>query len=125
MIVGGHPIRVYSRRDPSELPWGELGVDLVFECTGLFRDEPELAKHLGAGARFVLLSAPARTETIATVVHGANHAVADQRVISCVSCTTNCITPVMEVLPPHRRGPRRDDHGARLHILPAAGGWAE
>jgi glyceraldehyde 3-phosphate dehydrogenase len=101
LIVGGQPIRVYSRRDPSELPWGELGVDLVFECTGAFRDEPELAKHLDAGARFVILSAPARAESIATVVHGANHAAADQRVISCASCTTNCITPVVEVL--HRR----------------------
>jgi glyceraldehyde 3-phosphate dehydrogenase len=101
LIVGGQPIPVYARRDPNELPWGELGVDLVFECTGVFRDEPELAKHLGAGARFVLLSAPARTETIATVVHGVNHAAADQRVISCASCTTNCITPVVEAL--HRR----------------------
>jgi glyceraldehyde 3-phosphate dehydrogenase len=101
LIVGGQPIPVYSCRDPSELPWGELGVELVFECTGVFRAEPELAKHLDAGSRFVLLSAPARTETIATVVHGANHAAADQRVISCASCTTNCITPVVEVL--HRR----------------------
>jgi glyceraldehyde 3-phosphate dehydrogenase len=101
LVIAGQPIPVYSHRNPGDLPWAELGVDLVFECTGMFRDEADLAKHLTAGARFVLLSAPARTETIATIVHGTNHATADQQIISCASCTTNCITPVVEVL--HRR----------------------
>lgn len=98
LIVGEQPIRVYSYPDPGELPWDELGVELVFECTGAFRDEQDLAKHLAAGARFVILSAPARSETLATVVHGTNHAERDQPIISCASCTTNCITPVVEVL---------------------------
>jgi glyceraldehyde 3-phosphate dehydrogenase len=98
LIVGEQPIRVYSCPDPGELPWDELGVELVFECTGAFRDEQDLAKHLAAGAKFVILSAPARSETLTTVVHGTNHAQRDQPIISCASCTTNCITPVVEVL---------------------------
>lgn len=98
LVVDGHRIPVSARRTPAELPWRELGVDLVFECTGAFRHEPELTGHLTAGARFVILSAPARTETVATVVHGTNRAGADQRIISCASCTTNCITPVVEIL---------------------------
>ncbi len=87
-----------ARRDPAELPWRELGVDLVLECTGAFRREEDLKKHLAAGARRVILSAPARTETVATVVHGVNQAPPDEQVVSCASCTTNCITPVAEVL---------------------------
>ena len=87
-----------ARRDPAELPWRDLGVDLVLECTGAFRREEDLKKHLAAGARRVILSAPARTETVATVVHGVNQAPPDEQVISCASCTTNCITPVAEVL---------------------------
>jgi glyceraldehyde 3-phosphate dehydrogenase len=98
LIIDGRAIRVFSCRDPDELPWHELGVELVFECTGALRHEEDLAKHLAAGARFVILSAPARTETVATVVHGANHPDPGQQIISCASCTTNCITPVVEVL---------------------------
>jgi glyceraldehyde 3-phosphate dehydrogenase len=98
LVLGGQRIPVYSCRNPAELPWSELGVDLVFECTGVFRREPELAGHLKAGAKFVLLSAPARTETLATVVYGTNPVAQDQQLISCASCTTNCITPVMEIL---------------------------
>ena len=98
LLVDGHRIPVYSHRDPADLPWRDLDIDLVFECTGALRGESDLARHLEAGARFVLLSAPARTDTIATVVHGTNRASADQRIISCASCTTNCITPVVEIL---------------------------
>lgn len=98
LTIDGQPIRVFSRRDPGELPWHELGVELVFECTGVFRQQDELAKHLAAGARFVLLSAPARTETIATVVSGVNQHNAGDQIISCASCTTNCITPIVEIL---------------------------
>ena len=87
-----------ARRDPAELPWRDLGVDLVLECTGAFRREEDLRKHLTAGARMVILSAPARSETVATVVHGVNKAPPDEQVVSCASCTTNCITPVAEVL---------------------------
>lgn len=98
LIVGGRALPVLACRDPAELPWGDLSVDLVLECTGAFRREGDLKKHLAAGARFVILSAPARTETVATVVHGVNRAPAGAQVISCASCTTNCITPVAEVL---------------------------
>jgi glyceraldehyde 3-phosphate dehydrogenase len=98
LTVGGREIPVLARRDPAELPWRDLGVDLVLECTGAFRREEDLKKHLAAGARRVILSAPARTETVATVVHGVNQAPVGEQVISCASCTTNCITPVAEVL---------------------------
>jgi glyceraldehyde 3-phosphate dehydrogenase len=98
LVVNGQRIPVYSCHNPAELPWSELGVDLVFECTGVFRREPELAAHLTAGAKYVLLSAPAKTESVATVVFGTSLAEQDQQIISCASCTTNCITPVMEIL---------------------------
>jgi glyceraldehyde 3-phosphate dehydrogenase (phosphorylating) len=101
LVVGGRKIPVLARQDPAELPWRDLRVDLVLECTGAFRHEEDLRKHLAAGARRVILSAPARTETVATVVHGVNQAPPNEQVISCASCTTNCITPVAEVL--HRR----------------------
>ncbi len=106
LVIGGRPVQVLSERDPAELPWRDLGVDLVLECTGAFRREDDLKKHLAAGARMVILSAPARTETVATVVHGVNRAPAGKQVISCASCTTNCITPVAEVLD-RRFGVRR------------------
>jgi glyceraldehyde 3-phosphate dehydrogenase len=98
LVIDGRRVPVYGARDPATLPWRDLGVDLVFECTGVFRHEEELRRHLQAGARFVILSAPARTETVATVVHGVNQASDGLQVISCASCTTNCITPVVEVL---------------------------
>ncbi len=98
LVVGGRKIPVLAERDPAGLPWKALGVDLVLECTGAFRREEDLRKHLAAGARKVILSAPARTETVATVVHGVNQAPAGEQVVSCASCTTNCITPVAEVL---------------------------
>ena len=98
LVIEGRTVPVLARRDPAELPWRDLGVELVLECTGAFRREEDLKKHLAAGARLVILSAPARTETVATVVHGVNRAPAGEQVISCASCTTNCITPVAEVL---------------------------
>lgn len=98
LMIDGQPIRVFSRRNPSELPWRELGVELVFECTGAFRQHDELVKHLAAGARFVVLSAPARTETITTVVPGVNRHNTGDQIVSCASCTTNCITPIVEIL---------------------------
>jgi glyceraldehyde 3-phosphate dehydrogenase len=98
LVVDGHRVPVYAKRTPADLPWRELNVDLVFECTDAFRTEPELAGHLAAGARFAILSAPARTETVPTVVHGTNQADGQARIISCASCTTNCITPVVEIL---------------------------
>ncbi len=97
LVVHGHRIPVSAEAEPSRLPWRELGVDLVLECTGVFTQEQDLRKHLVAGASYVLLSAPAATADVSTVVHGVNTAVGDPRVISCASCTTNCISPVVEI----------------------------
>jgi len=101
LLVDGRRIAAFAERDPANLPWAELGVDLVLECTGVFRSEEGLRKHLQAGASYVILSAPTTSDTVPTVVHGVNRPDGEQRIISCASCTTNCITPVIEVA--HRR----------------------
>jgi glyceraldehyde 3-phosphate dehydrogenase len=98
LVVDGRRLRTLSSRDPSELPWKELGVELVFECTGAHTRREDLEKHVRAGARFVLLSAPSKAEDVETVVHGANTAQGDGVILSCASCTTNCITPIVEVI---------------------------
>lgn len=98
LIVDGRPHRVFAERDPARLPWGELAVDLVLECTGAFRRKEELERHIQAGARYVILSAPARGDEMPTVVHGVNAPDGSMRIISCASCTTNCIAPVVEVM---------------------------
>lgn len=98
LVVDGREIRVLSEKDPGKLPWDELGVDLVFECTGIFRQREECEKHLAAGARTVVLSAPGKGGDIPTIVHGVNHAEEGEAIFSCASCTTNCITPVVEVM---------------------------
>ncbi|MGZ8374448.1 MAG: type I glyceraldehyde-3-phosphate dehydrogenase [Nitrospira sp.] len=91
--------RVYAERDPARLPWGELGVDLVFECTGLFTTKDELTRHLQAGAKRVILSAPAQDHDIPTVVYGVNpYRESDGPILSCASCTTNCIAPIAEII---------------------------
>ncbi len=96
--VAGETYRVLSEKDPANLPWNETGIDLVFECTGIFTKKPDLVKHIRAGAKHVILSAPAKSEDVETIVHGVNKAKAGTEVISCASCTTNCITPVVEVM---------------------------
>ncbi|MGP4028767.1 type I glyceraldehyde-3-phosphate dehydrogenase [Actinomadura sp. 3N407] len=101
LLVDGHRIPAFTERDPAELPWGDLGVDLVLECTGVFTREEDLKKHIEAGASYVILSAPSKTETVPTVVHGVNRPDGEPRIVSCASCTTNCITPIVEVA--HRR----------------------
>jgi glyceraldehyde 3-phosphate dehydrogenase len=97
LLVDGTRIAAFAERDPENLPWADLGVDLVLECTGVFRSEEGLQKHLRAGASYVILSAPTTSETVPTVVHSVNRADGVPRIISCASCTTNCITPVIEV----------------------------
>jgi glyceraldehyde 3-phosphate dehydrogenase len=98
LVVAGRKLKTLSVREPLELPWKDLGIDLVFECTGALTRRDDLEKHVRAGARFVLLSAPSKDEDIATVVHGANAAGGTFTIISCASCTTNCITPIVEVI---------------------------
>jgi len=100
MIVNGDRIRVLAQRDPAKLPWGELGVDIVFECTGLFTSKAKASAHLAGGARKVLISAPGGDDVDATVVFGVNHDVlrASHTVVSNASCTTNCLAPMAKVL---------------------------
>ena len=100
LIVDGDPIKVLAERDPANLPWKELGVDIVLECTGLFATRDKASAHLRAGAQKVVVSAPAGTNVDATIVYGVNHHLLDasHRVISNASCTTNCLAPVAKVL---------------------------
>ncbi len=100
MVVNGDRIRVFAQRDPSKLPWGELGVDFVLECTGLFTSKAKAAAHLAGGAKKVVISAPGGDDVDATVVFGVNHQIlrALHTVISNASCTTNCLAPVAQVL---------------------------
>jgi len=98
MIVGSQRYKVLNEKDPSKLPWGDMDVDLVFECTGIFKKKPDLQKHIDAGAKQVILSAPAKGEgDVPFVVHGVNDA-EGSAIISTASCTTNCIAPVIEVI---------------------------
>jgi len=101
LMVDGRRIAAFAERDPANLPWADLGVDLVLECTGVFKTEDDLKKHIQAGASFVILSAPTTSETVPTVVHGVNHPDGAAQIISCASCTTNCITPVVEIAHRH------------------------
>jgi glyceraldehyde 3-phosphate dehydrogenase len=100
MVLGDKKIRVFSETDPADLPWKDLGVDVVLECTGRFRTRDAAAKHLEAGAGHVIISAPGKDPDI-TVVMGVNHEQVDRdqhRIISNASCTTNCLAPVAKVL---------------------------
>ncbi len=99
IIVGDHRVRVYAEADPKNLPWGELGIDVVFECTGLFTSLEKASAHIDAGAKKVIISAPAKGE-LKTIVYNVNHdtLTGDEKVISAASCTTNCLAPVVKVM---------------------------
>jgi len=100
MVVNGDRIRVLANRNPAELPWGELGVDVVMECTGLFTSKEKAAAHLKGGAKKVIISAPGGKDVDATIVYGVNHGTlkAAHTVISNASCTTNCLAPLVKPL---------------------------
>ena len=100
MVVNGDRIRVFANRDPAALPWGELGVDVVMECTGFFTSKEKASAHLKGGAKKVIISAPGGKDVDATVVFGVNHGVlrSSHTVISNASCTTNCLAPAVKVL---------------------------
>ena len=100
LVVNGDRVKVLAERDPSKLPWGDLGVDVVLECTGLFNNRDAAAKHLAAGARKVLISAPAGKDVDATIVYGVNHGSlkASDQIVSNASCTTNCLAPLVKPL---------------------------
>jgi len=100
LVVNGDRIRVCAQKDPAQLPWKELGVDVVLECTGLFTSKAKTSAHIMAGAKKVIISAPGDKDVDATVVYGVNHGVlkAAHTVISNASCTTNCLAPLVKAL---------------------------
>src|SRR5580765_1999987 len=100
MVVNGDRIKVLAHRNPAELPWKELGVDVVLECTGLFTTKEKAGAHLTAGAKKVIISAPGGKDVDGSVVYGVNHNTlkASHTVISNASCTTNCLAPMAKVL---------------------------
>ncbi|MCG2585890.1 type I glyceraldehyde-3-phosphate dehydrogenase [Massilia sp. TS11] len=100
MIVNGDKIRVFAERNPANIPWGELGVDVVLECTGFFTSKEKASAHLQGGAKKVIISAPGGKDVDATIVYGVNHGTlkASDTVISNASCTTNCLAPLVKPL---------------------------
>ncbi len=100
LVVNGDRIRVCAQKDPAQLPWKELGVEVVLECTGLFTSKAKASAHIAAGAKRVIISAPGEKDVDATVVYGVNHAVLkpSYTVISNASCTTNCLAPLVKAL---------------------------
>ncbi len=97
LVVGGKTIKFLSVKDPATLPWKDLGIEVVFECTGVFTNSEGLAKHVQAGAKYVILSAPPK-DVMCTIVHGVTQPPAGQQAFSCASCTTNCIAPIVEII---------------------------
>ncbi len=100
LVINGKKVRVLSERDPAKLPWGELGVDVVHECTGFFASKEKASAHFTGGAKKVIISAPGGNDVDATIVYGVNHGVlkASDTVISNASCTTNCLAPLVRPL---------------------------
>ena len=152
LSIGGRSIKIVAEKEPGKLPWKELGVDIVLECTGLFTEKEKAKAHLEAGARKVIISAPAKGHD-ATIVLGVNTEVYDgakHDVISCGSCTTNCLAPVAKVLNdafgikrglmntihsytndqavldiPHRKGDLRRARAAAMNMIPSSTGAAK
>ena len=100
LVINGDRLRVFAERDPAKLPWAELGIDVVLECTGLFKDRKKAGMHIEAGAKKVIISAPGGGDIDATVVYGVNHGdlKASDQIISNASCTTNCLAPMAKAL---------------------------
>ena len=99
IIIGNRKVKVYSEKDPAMLPWKDLDIDVVFECTGLFTSEEKAMAHITAGAKKVIISAPAKGD-LKTIVYNVNHQTltGEEKIISAASCTTNCLAPVVDVL---------------------------
>ena len=152
LVIGGRKVKITAEKDPAKLPWKELGVDIVLECTGLFTDKDKAAQHITAGAKKVIISAPAKNHDV-TIVLGVNteqYDGAKHDVISCGSCTTNCLAPVAKVLHdtfgikrglmttihsytndqavldvPHRKGDLRRARAAAMNMVPSSTGAAK
>jgi glyceraldehyde 3-phosphate dehydrogenase len=99
IVVNGDSVKIYAQKDPSQIPWKNHNVDVVLECTGFFTDKDKATAHLNAGAKRVVISAPA-TGDLKTIVYNVNHSILDgsETIISCASCTTNCLAPMAKVL---------------------------
>src|SRR3982751_1864291 len=99
IVVNGNEIKIYAQKDPAQIPWGEHGVDVVIESTGFFTYKAKAEAHLKAGAKRVVISAPA-TGDLKTIVYNVNHNILDgsETIISCASCTTNCLAPMADTL---------------------------
>jgi glyceraldehyde 3-phosphate dehydrogenase len=151
ITVNGHEIKIYAQRDPAQIPWGQHEVDVVLECTGFFTDAEKAKAHITAGAKRVVISAPA-TGDLKTVVFNVNHDILDgsETIISCASCTTNCLAPMAKVLhdsyeikagqmttvhaytndqntldAPHAKGDLRRARAAAENIVPKLDGGAQ
>lgn len=151
IIVNGDEIRIYAHKNPAEIPWAEHDVDVVLECTGFFTDKDKAAAHLTAGAKRVIISAPA-TGDLKTIVFNVNHNILDgsETIISCASCTTNCLAPMAKALndnfkilvgsmttvhaytndqntldAPHSKGDLRRARAAAANIIPNSTGAAK
>ncbi len=151
IIVNKEEIKIYAQKNPAEIPWGEHNVDVVLECTGFFTDKTKSEAHLNAGAKRVVISAPA-TGDLKTIVFNVNHNILDgsETVISCASCTTNCLAPMADVLDkqfgivaglmttihaytndqntqdsPHAKGDLRRARAAAINIVPNTTGAAK
>lgn len=99
IILNGKTVKVYAEKDAANLPWSELGIDVVLECTGFYTDKEKAMAHINAGAKHVVISAPAKGD-LKTIVYGVNSAILDgsEQIISAASCTTNCLAPVLNIL---------------------------
>ena len=152
IVIGGREVKVTAHKDPAELPWKALGVDIVMECTGLFTDKDKAAAHLSAGAKKVIISAPAKGHDV-TIVMGVNDEAYNAQthtVVSCGSCTTNCLAPIAKVMldsfgveaglmttvhsytndqhildVPHRKGDLRRARAAAVSMIPSSTGAAK
>ncbi len=100
LIIDGKTVKLFGERDPKKLPWGDLKIDVVLECTGAFTKYDDAAQHITAGAKKVIISAPAKEDSVRTIVYGVNNEMlqADDKVISVGSCTTNCLAPIAKAL---------------------------
>ena len=151
IVVDGHEIKIYAQRNPADLPWGELGVDVVLECTGFFTSKEKASAHIAAGAKKVVISAPAGND-LPTIVYNVNHTTltAEDTIISAASCTTNCLAPMADALNkyapiqsgimstihaytgdqmildgPHRKGDLRRARAGAANIVPNSTGAAK
>src|SRR5436190_2470580 len=151
IVVNGSEVKIYAQKNPAEIPWGQHDVDVVLECTGFFADKAKAEAHLKAGAKRVVISAPA-TGDLKTIVFNVNHNALDgsETVISCASCTTNCLAPMADVLDkqfgivgglmttihaytndqntqdsPHAKGDLRRARAAAVNIVPNTTGAAK